>query len=461
VTALFVIMSLFACLERVTGLDRPLDSRFFNQDKVGGAEGSAPMTPFANHDGKTVLMSGDVTSRKSGPVDIDFLTPDANSEGGFENHGKLILKEPGVFELEVPYNLGDLTIHVFQDLEGDGPSDHDPFAQFDIRVGPEDIGDLSIELVPGARQDAQANWQGEPTGSAVPFSDFDGEKVLLKGVIRSTVEMMIDVDFRTADTNAPGGMAGHGKLLVPRTGEFEVYVPKDLGYLEIQAFQDIDKDGPSTDDPFAQIELYVSSEDLDNVWIQLKEGARGSPGDIQPPKQVHEDAPEHLKLEHKEIQTESISHQDLEHKEVSANQVEHIENAKPDSQPEKVGPGDENPWANFNGSMITVYGKLICDGCEKIDVDLFKPDNDEPGGRKMLGKFKRSPGNYRIRVPKGFGPLILEAFQDVHGDGPNKGDYMGIFQSNPLIVRGSNLYDVNITLTIPEDGRMPMVPGAP
>ena len=40
--------------------------------------------------------------------------------------------------------------------------------------------------------------------------------------------MMIDVDFRTADPDAPGGMAGHGKLLVPRPGDFEVYVPNGM-----------------------------------------------------------------------------------------------------------------------------------------------------------------------------------------------------------------------------------------
>ena len=61
----------------------------------------------------------------------------------------------------------------------------------------------------------------------------------------------IDLDFRTPDPSAEGGMKGQGKLLLERPGVFSLEIPKGTGLVEIQAFQDIQGDGPSFDDPFA------------------------------------------------------------------------------------------------------------------------------------------------------------------------------------------------------------------
>ena len=49
-------------------------------------------------------------------------------------------------------------------------------------------------------------------------------------------------------------------------------VPKGLGSLELQAFQDIDSDGPNASDPFAQTTIDVAGEDIEDVELILVVG---------------------------------------------------------------------------------------------------------------------------------------------------------------------------------------------
>ena len=77
-------------------------------------------------------------------------------------------------------------------------------------------------------------------GSSMPFSSVKTDKVWVSGTVTSEDDMAIDIDIRIPDLSAPGGMVGKGKLLLERPGEFKLAVPKNLGSLELQAFQDID-----------------------------------------------------------------------------------------------------------------------------------------------------------------------------------------------------------------------------
>ena len=113
-------------------------------------------------------------------------------------------------------------------------------------------------------------------GSSVPFSSVKSEKVWVNGTVTSEDDMAIDIDIRVPDLNAPGGMAGKGKLLLERPGEFTLAVPKNLGSLELQAFQDIDSDGPNAEDPFAQLTITIGTENLESVELALVVGARGA-----------------------------------------------------------------------------------------------------------------------------------------------------------------------------------------
>ena len=96
--------------------------------------------------------------------------------------------------------------------------------------------------------------QGDPgVGGAdsIPFGDYDGATVMVRGTVTSPEEGPVEIDVRTPDPTAEGGVKGHGKIQLEGLGEFELRVPSALGELELQAFQDPDADGPGGADPFA------------------------------------------------------------------------------------------------------------------------------------------------------------------------------------------------------------------
>jgi hypothetical protein len=256
-------------------------------------------------------------------------------------------------------------------------------------------------------------------GSSVPFSDVEGDKVTVSGVITSVItDLPVDIDVRVPDPASPGGVAGKGKILLDIPGAFSLSVPSGLGALELQAFQDIDSDGPSGNDPFASIWLQIEGEDITDVAMALEEGARGG-------GPVHGPAPP---------------------------------GAPGGGAGGGVGPGpggNPDPFSGIEGRRVVLKGRLICDCTGGVDLDLFKPDATAPGGRAILGKMKMAPGPYELHVPEHFGPLILEGFVDVTGDGPSPGDAMGQYTGNPLNIGDQNIDNIDITLAVPADGMMP------
>ena len=52
-------------------------------------------------------------------------------------------------------------------------------------------------------------------------------------------------------------------------------------------------------------------------------------------------------------------------------------------------------------------------------------------------------------------------FVDSNGDGPGPGDLMGIYKNNPLQVEDDDIDDIDIILSVPEDGKMPSTPIPP
>ena len=125
-----------------------------------------------------------------------------------------------------------------------------------------------------------------------------------------------------------------------------------------------------------------------------------------------------------------------------------------------VGP---DPFQGIDGDRVEVSGIIGYKGEELVDLDLFRPDSKAPGGRRFVGKLKKPGGPFSFEAPAGFGPVILEAFVDLGGDGPGMGDPMGTYPDNPLNIGGSDIAGVAIPMAVPEDGKMPMGPteGAP
>ena len=254
-------------------------------------------------------------------------------------------------------------------------------------------------------------------GSSMPFSSVKTEKVWIAGTVSSEDDMAIDIDIRVPDPSAPGGMAGKGKILLERPGDFKLAVPKDLGSLELQAFQDIDSDGPNASDPFAQTTIDVSDEDIAGVELILVVGARGA-------------APVH--------------------QEVSPEQG---------GEMPKGIPENPDPFGGVAGNRVELRGTIQCaQACASVDLDIFSPDEQSPGGRKMLGKMKLQEGPYVIMVPENFGLLILEAFVDFDANGPGVGDLMGVYEGNPIQITTSAILNVDVKLEVSMDGKMPMHP---
>jgi hypothetical protein len=270
--------------------------------------------------------------------------------------------------------------------------------------------------------------QGDPGvggGSAIPFAAVDGPKVTVRGVLASTSTGAIDIDVRTPDPSQPGGVKGHGKLLVDGPGPFTLEVPAGLGPLELQAFQDLDSDGPGGADPFGQTVLTIADSEVDAGTLTLLAGARGT-GSSGP---VHQEMPA----------------------------------GAPGGAPMGNGgggsvlPSGPDPFASFEGPRIEVSGTLTFAGPGVIDLDLFQPDAASTGGRRMLGKLKRPAGAYSLSVPANFGPLIMEAFVDEKGDGPSLSDPSGTTRPSPLPIAAEDIVAVDITLT----QRTPEPPPAP
>jgi len=395
------------CLERVTGEVVPLDSRFTAQpshasggmDDTGGPvhadqehkevthQEEAPPQPFADVEGEKVSISGTLISETAGSVDVDVSVVDASADGGLVSAGKLILEGPGAFSFEVPVGVGILHVAAFQDLEKDGPSENDPYAQITIDVAVDPMADLEMLLVAGARSTAQSGPEHTAVPPPQPFDDFEGEWVAISGTIISEMEGAVDLDVGREDEASPGGLVTEGKLIFSEAGAFSFDVPVDIGALRLAAFQDLEKDGPSEDDPYAELRVEVGSEPLQGIEFTLVVGARSQGAGSGP---EHVEAPPGF--------------------------------GSGQAPPPDGTPTQSDPFSSYEGERVTVSGLLVWDGDEVVDLDLFTPDTSAGGGRRLLGKLKKKVGAFSIKVPMSLGMLELDAFADLTGDGPTGDD---------------------------------------
>ena len=99
-------------------------------------------------------------------------------------------------------------------------------------------------------------------------------------------------------------------------------------------------------------------------------------------------------------------------------------------------------------AMVVVRGTLSVDGeaAGVADIDCFVPDETSPAKRRFVNKIKaRAPGPFEMKVPAGYGPLILAAFLDLGGDGPDPTDPQGTY-TKTLEVGDSDIAGVDIAL---------------
>ena len=233
--------------------------------------------------------------------------------------------------------------------------------------------------------------------------------------------------------------------------------------MELEALQDPDTDGPSGDDPYASAWVEVGEEDVSGIELVMEPGSFGAGGPTHTAAPPGAPGGDPSAAPPGEAGGDPNAAPAGQPSAAPPGAPGGDPSAAPPGSPESAPPGsgDIPPFADLGDNPITIHGTLVCEICQGIDLDLFQPDPDSPGGRRMLGKIKRAAGAYELQVPAGFGPMLLEAFSDLAGDGPGAGDPMGRYEGNPLQIGNEDLFDVDIPLVVTEDGRMPSERPAP
>jgi hypothetical protein len=350
----------------------------------------------------TVQLKMLVRSEFSQSIDLDF-----RGKSGLLY--KSLISGPGNQNLSVPAGLGEVQLQAFQDLTSDGPSDDDPFAWLSMVIGQQDPDPVVLDLLPGAKLNLaqeMGHEQADLADESQAFSDHDGEWTLLRGQIEGGLAIPVQVDFRVPDANEPGGNRFLGRTRLPAAGRYQLQVPRNMGTLILEVFQDPENDGPSDDDPYTTSQITVGDVDSLRKNLRLEKGTRGQPSAVveEEPGSNSEQAP---------------SQQQAVFEDLGSNPVE------------------------ISGTILLGDG---IEGLQWVDLDLFVPDAQAPGGRRYLGKLKFEPGPFLFKAPQNYGILELEAFGDLDGDGPTPGDPFGRFSGNPLEIGSENQSGIEILI---------------
>ena len=367
---------------------------------AGATQGGAGAGPFDDFAGPTVVLHGTVSSSLALPVHVDLRQPDPQAEGGVRDVGKVLLAGPGDFAIKVPRGFGDLRLEGFQDPDGNGPGATDPWGVALVDVAKEDVSDVRLMLVAGGRGTGAAHHDvahhdavaGAPVpidlsdvdepvdpGGVGPFANFQGARVKLRGTVKAQGDGPVDLDLWVEDPAAPGGMRNQGKVVLVSPGSFVLRVPKDAGRMAIEAYQDVDADGPTETDAFARLELKVGAADLDDLALALvATGARGAGvgggggGGQAPPAD------------------------------------------------------DVAPFSTATGARVHLAGRVRGTHADAVTIDVRVPDSASPGGVRQEGRVHlAAPGAFALEIPVGLGTLELEAFQDTDANGPDDDDPYG------------------------------------
>lgn len=112
-----------------------------------------------------------------------------------------------------------------------------------------------------------------------------------------------------------------------------------------------------------------------------------------------------------------------------------------------VGGGSAVPFGLYQGERVTLRGEVT--GGEaglSVDIDVRVPDPKAEGGVDAKGKLLlEGPGAFELTVPIDLGPLELQAFQDLAGDGPTADD---AFAQVELVVESVDLDGVSFSLEV-------------
>ncbi|GDX82953.1 hypothetical protein LBMAG42_47640 [Deltaproteobacteria bacterium] len=407
------LFALIGCIERVTDVAVPLDPAFYEggggADNPSGAA-SALGIPWNGTPGEKVDVVFAIASPTEGAIQFDVVVPDAAAPGGVKRIGRVESQELTV-TLSVPKTVPTFTIEVFQDPGSDGPSDDDPYAtqSVDVAAALAAGAPIAVTLVLGARPAPSEAGPGGGGGVAEPWAGATGEVVTFTAEILTDDEGEIQVDFAEFDPTAPGGQKRVGQVRLPGTGAFTVDVPKTVEKFRIEAFQDREGDGPTTDDPYAELTTVVASISAEPVRLQLVAGSRGAAGSGGAGPGPGDPGPG---------------------------------GGGPGGGAPGGGPGGA-PWESYEGARVEFTATIVAPALGEVQIDVNEPDASAPGGQKRVGQLRlMGSAPFAFKVPADFVSFRIEAFQDPDHDGPSPTDPFAELTVTPATVAN------NPTLTL-------------
>ncbi len=255
-------------------------------------------------------------------------------------------------------------------------------------------------------QDPNAAGGGDAEG---PWSGYEGETVLLRVEIVADGPGVVQIDVNEPDAEAPGGQRRAGALHLPIPETFELNVPTTVKVVRIQAFQDPNADGPGEDDPFAEVSVDLTKAPPEAVVLKLVVGARGSASGPGGGGGGSPGSPG---------------------------------GGPGGGGPEGVGPGGSptgspapppNGLSFPEGPMVTVTGTVQVTRDLPVILDFWRADGTGQGGRTYLGKRMLDAGPFSQDFPVGYGPVEIEAYQDLTEDS-RSGDDPAARLERPLVV---------------------------
>ncbi len=238
---------------------------------------------------------------------------------------------------------------------------------------------------------------GPAQGGEAPWAGYDGETWTLAGVVSVDTDVEVQLDLNEADPDAPGGQTRAGALRLPGAGPFEVKVPTRVTEVRLQAFQDLDADGPDEDDPFAEAAVTWAGADPPAITLALAKGARGRAG-------------------------------------------------APGGGGASGSPSPPPDGLSFpDGPMVTLSGTVSAARDLPVVLDFFHANGEGAGGRSYLGKRTVQPGAWSQAFPVGYGGVEVEAYQDLTGDSRTGDDPAGRLE-RPISIGETDVEGISLTI---------------
>ncbi|MSQ03954.1 MAG: hypothetical protein EXR71_19040 [Myxococcales bacterium] len=364
----------------------------------GGGGGMAE--PWVGYDGETVTFNAVILSDADGEIQVDFAEIDSAAPGGQKRVGQLRLPVAGAFSVEVPKSLEKFRIEAFRDRDGDGPLGDDPYAELTTTVANIGAATVTLQLVAGSRGQAGSGGDGAgagpgPVGPAVkpqaPWADVSGPTVTFAADVVTATAGEVQIDLNQADPTAPGGQKRVGQVRLMGAGPLTFPVPTSVSSFSIEAFQDLDHDGPDGDEPFAALTV-AAAEVQTHATLTLVVGARRQPG-----------------------------------------------------APSAPAPPPSAAAALPAGPSVVLSGSVRAATKQKVVIDIFQAGAGGGSARKHLYKTETTTTTWELRVPTGLGAIEIDAYQDATGDGFTPDDVVTRY-AEKLVVSESDIKSLDLAL---------------